>query len=203
MPSTVSIQLYQPNKRLYYDTYQTSLGTVLLVGNEEAIVALHFLESSVNKHLDVIEQRLERYPLCDPAIMQTHWQKIIHQKSYQLALQGTHFQQKVWEKLLTIPAGTRCSYQRLASLLGTPKSTRAVANAIGRNNIAYCIPCHRIVRSDGSLGGYRWRITIKEKLLIAETSNCTSSLWECHVNSVQGFNSKVNQEHFRSKLGLY
>lgn len=69
---------------------------------------------------------------------------------------GTAFQIKVWEALLRLPLGSRVSYQYLATDIGQPKAVRAIGTAIGRNPLAVLIPCHRVIRSDGLLGGYHW-----------------------------------------------
>ena len=85
-------------------------------------------------------------------------------------MQGTKFQLKVWKYLKTIPKGTVKTYTEVAIAIKSPKSARAVANACAKNPYAPKIPCHRVVRSDGSLGGYSGRGGIKKKLklLISE-----------------------------------
>jgi AraC family transcriptional regulator of adaptative response/methylated-DNA-[protein]-cysteine methyltransferase len=85
-----------------------------------------------------------------------------------LHVQGTAFQQRVWKALCEIPCGTTCTYSELAQKLGQPSATRAVAGACAANNLAVAIPCHRVVRTNGSLSGYRWGVERKEKLLNAE-----------------------------------
>lgn len=81
---------------------------------------------------------------------------------------GTDFQRKVWQALRRIPVGTTVSYADVAGALGAPRSVRAVAQACGANPIAVLIPCHRVVRSDGALGGYRWGTERKSMLLRME-----------------------------------
>lgn len=81
---------------------------------------------------------------------------------------GTPFQKEVWKALQTIPSGTTQSYQEIAKRIGRPEATRAVANAVGANPLAIVIPCHRVIRTDGSLGGYRWGKELKKKLLLRE-----------------------------------
>lgn len=81
---------------------------------------------------------------------------------------GTEFQCKVWEYLLTIPIGETRTYAQVAEGIGKPEAVRAVANACGTNKLAILVPCHRVVRSDGSLGGYRWGTELKERLLARE-----------------------------------
>lgn len=85
-----------------------------------------------------------------------------------LLLRGTSFQIKVWQAAMQIPAGKTITYKELAEHIGLPKTFRAVANALGQNKIAYLIPCHRVIRTDGGLGGYKWGIERKKKLLEIE-----------------------------------
>jgi AraC family transcriptional regulator of adaptative response/methylated-DNA-[protein]-cysteine methyltransferase len=82
-----------------------------------------------------------------------------------LHVQGTAFQQRVWKALCDIPSGTTCTYSEVAQKLGQPNATRAVAAACAANTLAVAIPCHRVVRTNGSLSGYRWGVERKEKLL--------------------------------------
>ncbi|WP_249975411.1 bifunctional transcriptional activator/DNA repair enzyme AdaA [Vreelandella olivaria] len=78
-----------------------------------------------------------------------------------LHVTGTNFQVAVWRALLTIPEGQLASYSHIAQVLGTPKSSRAVGNAVGANPIALWIPCHRVIQQSGALGGYRWGVDKK------------------------------------------
>lgn len=89
-------------------------------------------------------------------------------KSLRLDLRGTPFQIRVWTALQAIPAGETRSYQQIAQSLGAPKASRAVGSACGNNIIGVLVPCHRALRSDGGLGGYRWGLERKEKLLTGE-----------------------------------
>ena len=85
-----------------------------------------------------------------------------------LDVRGTAFQQRVWEALRKIPAGSTASYSEIAQAIGAPKSVRAVAQACAANSLAIAIPCHRVVRNDGALSGYRWGVERKRKLLDRE-----------------------------------
>ena len=85
-----------------------------------------------------------------------------------LDVRGTAFQQRVWQALRKIPAGRRMSYSELAERIGAPASVRAVARACGANTLAVAIPCHRVVRQDGTLSGYRWGVERKRALLERE-----------------------------------
>lgn len=85
-----------------------------------------------------------------------------------LDVRGTAFQERVWQALREIPVGSTASYADIAQLIGAPKAVRAVAQACGANSLAVAIPCHRVVRSDGNLSGYRWGVERKRQLLERE-----------------------------------
>ena len=85
-----------------------------------------------------------------------------------LDVRGTAFQQRVWRALREIPAGTTATYADIAARIGSPKATRAVAQACAANALAVAIPCHRVVRRDGGLSGYRWGVERKRRLLDKE-----------------------------------
>ncbi len=87
-----------------------------------------------------------------------------------LFVKGTPFQLKVWKALLTIPSGQLSTYGAIAKKIKLPKAHRAVGTAIGKNPIALLIPCHRVIRSDGKLGGYHWGVARKTKILMWEAS---------------------------------
>lgn len=86
-----------------------------------------------------------------------------------LDLRGTAFQWRVWRALIAIPAGTTRTYTEIAREVGRPRAVRAVARACGANRVAILVPCHRVVRADGSLGGYRWGLPRKAELLRRES----------------------------------
>jgi len=85
-----------------------------------------------------------------------------------LDVRGTAFQQRVWQALREIPPGDTVSYSQLAERIGAPRSVRAVAQACGANHIAVAVPCHRVVRRDGDISGYRWGVERKRELLQRE-----------------------------------
>lgn len=88
-----------------------------------------------------------------------------------LHLKGTNFQIKVWSALLRIPEGQIVTYSNVAKLIGNPKAVRAVGTAAGQNNIGYIIPCHRVLRKTGDLGGYRWGLDRKKIMIAMEAGN--------------------------------
>jgi AraC family transcriptional regulator, regulatory protein of adaptative response / methylated-DNA-[protein]-cysteine methyltransferase len=85
-----------------------------------------------------------------------------------LDITGTPFQQRVWQVICAIPVGETMSYGEVAQRLGSPRATRAVAGACAANRLAVVIPCHRVLRRDGNLSGYRWGVERKRKLLARE-----------------------------------
>ncbi len=94
---------------------------------------------------------------------------------FHLHLRGTNFQLKVWQALLTIPSGRLAKYGDLAAKIGTPTASRAVGSAVGSNPIAYLIPCHRVIRSLGVIGDYRWGRERKQAMIGRETAHFEAS----------------------------
>ena len=90
--------------------------------------------------------------------------------SLTLRAKGTVFQRQVWQVLLSIPFASLITYQQVASAIDQPKAVRAVASAIGANPVAWLVPCHRVIRSNGELGGYRWGLPRKQQMLDWEQS---------------------------------
>jgi len=90
-----------------------------------------------------------------------------------LDIQGTAFQQRVWQALRKIPCGQTMSYAEIAEKIGLPKAVRAVAGACAANRAALVVPCHRVVRSDGNISGYRWGRERKRELLRRERTSST------------------------------
>ncbi len=88
---------------------------------------------------------------------------------FPMDIQGTAFQQRIWQQLAKIPAGHTATYTEIATKIGQPLAVRAVANACAANKLAVLIPCHRVIRADGSLGGYRWGLERKSSLLAKES----------------------------------
>lgn len=85
-----------------------------------------------------------------------------------IKLDGTGFEKKVWRALLAIPYGQVSTYGKIATKIGRPKACRAVGGAIGKNCLAIIVPCHRVIKGDGSLGGYAWGPKVKQRLILLE-----------------------------------
>lgn len=148
----------------------------LLVAATELGICLLMLDDSKDELLQELEKR---FPLAEfnsqAETLQAPVKSIVDwlagrspQPELPLDEQGTTFQKRVWAELRRIPCGERIAYSELARRIGKPTSVRAVAGACARNPVALLTPCHRVVRQDGDLGGYRWGIERKRRLLAAE-----------------------------------
>ena len=96
--------------------------------------------------------------------------------------QGTEFQKKVWEALKTIPQGSVITYKELAIMIGKPKAIRAVANAVGKNPYAPQVPCHRVIRSDGKIGGYSGVGGVQTKLALLKKEGVDIIQFKYHTD---------------------
>jgi AraC family transcriptional regulator of adaptative response/methylated-DNA-[protein]-cysteine methyltransferase len=156
-------------------TAKCSLGQVLLARSEKGICAI-----LLGDRADSLKRDLrERFPLArrvddDPETEKLLARVVRTLENPRLAidlpldLRGTKFQRRVWEVLGTIRPGSTVSYAEVARRIGAPRAVRAVAQACGANPLAVVIPCHRVVRSDGALSGYRWGARRKRALLERE-----------------------------------
>ena len=166
-----------PGQRIAYATAATSLGR-LLVGYTAAgvcAVALADSDEALERTLRADFPRAHIHPA--PAGANAWVSGIVEQlrgrepgAAVPLDVRATAFQWKVWKALQRIPAGETRSYAEIARQIGRPSATRAVARACATNPVAIVIPCHRVVRTDGSLGGYRWGIERKERILERESA---------------------------------
>ena len=160
---------------IHYSTGECSLGRCLVALSERGVCAV-LLGDNDAQLLTELQQTLPaaRYLMADAAFSQQIATVIasINQPDSTLSLpldiRGTAFQQQVWQALLAIPAGETRSYQQVADSIGKPKAVRAVASACAANRLAIVVPCHRVVRGDGALSGYRWGVTRKAALLQRE-----------------------------------
>ncbi|MEN0036884.1 MAG: methylated-DNA--[protein]-cysteine S-methyltransferase [Cellvibrio sp.] len=158
-----------------------SLGNILVAQSEHGICAL-LLGDEPQILIDDLQQRFPKATLvAGNADLKKNLQQIINlvekpqgNISLPLDIRGTLFQQRVWQALQQIPAGETRSYSEIAEAIGSPKAVRAVAGACAANAIAVIIPCHRVVRSDGNLSGYRWG-TERKKTLLQREAELTKS----------------------------
>lgn len=123
---------------------------------------------------DTLDQFLGAFQPMRPCEEAPFWQQLINIFLEQeavcvpLTLIGTAFQHQVWRALMSVGAGETCSYQQLGQKLTPPKHARPVGGAVGANPVSLIVPCHRVLASDGTLGGYRWGADLKKQLLAAE-----------------------------------
>ncbi len=120
-----------------------------------AALQAHFPYAAFSRKLDMIQQNAL-------FIFQNDWSKL---HDIKLHLKGTDFQLKVWETLLKIPMGQLATYGTIAQKIGNPNASRAVGTAIGSNPVAFLIPCHRVIQSTGTFGGYMWGPTRKTAMI--------------------------------------
>lgn len=154
-----------------------SLGEILVAATDKGVCAI-FLGDDPETLVHDLERQFPRAELIGAdASFEALVARVValvesreHGDALPLDIRGTAFQERVWKALTTIPAGSTVTYSELARAIGAPRSVRAVAHACASNAIAVAIPCHRVVRLDGTLAGYRWGIERKRSLLANEGS---------------------------------
>ena len=154
-----------------YAVTDTSLGPMLVAATEKGVCRVSFNEGRAALEArfpaaELIEGDADFGELLQRVVDAVEQPGIAH--DIPLDVQGTAFQQRVWAELRRIPPGETRSYAEVAAAAGKPKAVRAAGSANGANNVAVLIPCHRVVRSDGSLGGYAYGSDIKRELLARE-----------------------------------
>jgi len=153
-----------------------SLGAILIATSDRGVCAILLdrdpaaLVSSLKEcfpeaHLEVVDTGMTKSMLSKAVALVEHPGV---DQDLPLDMRGTPFQLRVWQALREIPAGTTISYTELAQRIGSPKSVRAVATACAANTLAVAVPCHRVIRADGELSGYRWGVERRRALLKRE-----------------------------------
>lgn len=157
---------------LYFEYYPSLFGEMVAMGTSRGLCGIAF--SSVMGREEALRDLCSRWPRANfrqggKYIDHLVLPLISLEGSTRALVAGAPFQIKVWEALISIPEGKVTTYSDLAKLIGSPKSSRAVGNAVGRNPLSLIIPCHRVIRKDGLLGGYHWGLPIKKTILALET----------------------------------
>ena len=163
------------NAHIRFAVGECTLGSILVAASDRGICAI-LMDDDPDALVRDLQDRFPRASLlgADAAFERMVAQVIGFVEAPQLGLdlpldvRGTAFQRRVWQALTQIPAGTKASYSELAKRIGAPRAVRAVAHACAANPLAVAIPCHRVVRSDGSTSGYRWGVERKRALLERE-----------------------------------
>ena len=169
--------------QIHYAIITCALGRLLVAATERGICAVHFGNSEAELRAALQDEFPAAELHSDGATLRS-WVEVIsaHLSGQQLRLdlpldvRATAFQWRVWEALRAIPYGETRSYSDVARAVGHPKAVRAVANACASNPVPIVIPCHRVIRSDGSLGGYGGGVERKRALLTQERSKTRVSL---------------------------
>ena len=170
-------QAGQAGVSIRFATGECVLGTVLVAATDRGICAILFGDDSGALERE-LKDRFAKATMVrgdeDVAAIVTKVTDNIESPQFdfelQLDLHGTAFQQKVWQALREIPVGETASYAAVAKRIGSPTAARAVARACASNPIAIAVPCHRVVRNDGGLSGYRWGVERKQALLEREAA---------------------------------
>lgn len=168
--------------QIHYGLHDTLFGKALIATTTRGICNLHFLDMADQ----ITAEQILRQSWSNAEIIQdvTATQPLHNlmfdslisknQKPLTLLVKGTNFQIQVWRALLKVPFGGITTYQGVAEMMGCPTAARAVGTAIGKNPIGYLIPCHRVIRSSGEIGGYRWGLERKTTILAWEASRTNS-----------------------------
>jgi AraC family transcriptional regulator, regulatory protein of adaptative response / methylated-DNA-[protein]-cysteine methyltransferase len=167
--------------KIGYTIAKSALGKVLVGATERGVSAVYLGDAEAK----LVQELRDEYPRAELAPATDtfeRWVKEIVQRvegkppriELPLDLQATAFQRRVWQELQHIPRGKTRTYSQVARALGNPKAVRAVARACATNPVSIVVPCHRVIREDGNLAGYRWGLSRKEQLLAQERAAANS-----------------------------
>ncbi len=161
---------------IQYGLHPTPFGECLLAKSPRGLCWLSFVDDTT-RDLE-LERFVQKWQFADLQHDQAATGVVVAQifekkgtTNIKLLVQGTAFQIKVWEALLNIPKGAVTTYQKIAEAIGSPKAVRAVGTAVGQNPVGFLIPCHRVIRKEGQVGGYHWGVSRKKLILSREFSD--------------------------------
>jgi AraC family transcriptional regulator, regulatory protein of adaptative response / methylated-DNA-[protein]-cysteine methyltransferase len=168
------------NEEIRFAVGQTSLGAILVASSKKGVASILLGDDPE----ELVRNLQDRFPKARLIGADRDYEALVARVvgfvetpdiglNLPLDVRGTAFQQRVWQALQEIPVGDTVSYTEIARRIGSPKAVRAVAGACAANNLAVAIPCHRVVRNDGSLSGYAWGVERKRVLLDRESSQST------------------------------
>ena len=167
-----ALQLEANAEEIKFATGKSELGTILVARSAAGVCAILIGDGAEVLKRDLAEEFTDAKLVRDDGALRTDLEKILTfiktpAKGLNLSLdiRGTPFQRRVWSALLGARVGYKITYAALASRIGEPRAIRAVANVCAANAIALAIPCHRVVRSDGALAGYRWGMERKRSMV--------------------------------------
>ena len=165
------------NEEIRFAVGQTSLGAILVASSKKGVASILLGDDPD----ELVRNLQDRFPKAHLIGADRDYEALVARVvgfvetpgiglNLPLDVRGTAFQQRVWQALQEIPVGKTVSYAEIAQRIGSPKAVRAVAGACAANNLAVAVPCHRVVRTDGSLSGYAWGVERKRVLLAREAS---------------------------------
>ena len=165
------------NEEIKFAVGQTSLGAILVASSTKGVAAILLGDDAD----ELVRDLQDRFPSARLIGADRGYEALVAQVvgfvekpaiglNLPLDIRGTAFQQRVWRALKKIPSGETVCYADIARRIGAPKAVRAVASAIAANNVAVAIPCHRVIRNDGSLSGYAWGVERKRELIRRESN---------------------------------
>ncbi len=162
--------------KVYYSGFYSPFGPVFVASTPKGVCLVSFSKISETKFLSLLRKRIQKDIIRNDKVLANVRKGLLDYFNgcpvrFKVPLDlsiGTQFQRKVWRKVREIPYGELRSYKWVARSIGRAHASRAVGNAVGRNPVAPIVPCHRVICSDGSLGGYTSGITIKKRLLNLE-----------------------------------
>jgi AraC family transcriptional regulator, regulatory protein of adaptative response / methylated-DNA-[protein]-cysteine methyltransferase len=163
-----------------YGFHDSPFGEALVLATPRGVAGLAFVDEDKGQtRAEALADMTRRWPAARyseaPQLTAPHVQRIFEpaewrrEQPVRVVLIGSDFEVRVWETLLHVPMGRAVSYGDIARSLGAPTASRAVGTAVGRNPISFVVPCHRVLRGDGNLGGYHWGLTRKRALIGWET----------------------------------
>jgi len=172
---------------IFYGFHDSPFGLALLMATERGITGLAFAEGTDEAaRIAALADMTRRLPgaryverpdrtasLAQRIFRPEQWRR---KDPVRLVLIGSDFEIRVWEALLKVPMGRAVSYADIARHIGQPTASRAVGTAVGRNPISFVVPCHRVLRGDGNLGGYHWGLTRKRALIGWETGRVSGGI---------------------------
>ncbi len=159
------------NLQINYSFALSQFGKLIIAATHKGVCYLSFFDQSKEAALEVLRSTYPNAKLEEGIDdFQKSALKIFNNEqggmdTIKIHLKGTNFQLKVWEALLKIPPASLVSYTTIANVINQPSASRAVGNAIGKNPIACIIPCHRVIKATGELGGYKWNATRKTAII--------------------------------------
>ncbi|MBA4744374.1 MAG: methylated-DNA--[protein]-cysteine S-methyltransferase [Muricauda sp.] len=173
-----------------YSFAESPFGKLIVASTSKGICHMSFIDDGQKAFDDLklrfpnatYRQFLDKHQQDGLSIFQNDWSK---QEQIKLHLNGTPFQLKVWETLLKIPSGSLSVYGSIAQKIERPKASRAVGSAIGKNPVAFLIPCHRVIQSSGKIGGYMWGNTRKSAIIrMGSCPNGLNRIKKCKHQSI-------------------